>query len=735
MWPWIGPAARVGLLACALGLGLGAGVPAAGAAGSTGEVRPVDVLSYAASGSERTAPCTLDRAQAWIDAVAERPRDRAIFGAAFLGALYGVPDGAPFPVAELCDGDRFARGAVGGAITGSLADARPLRDVIARGYRALEAPAWQVADGEAGSTPRLVRGRAAGLIPGDRLRLPATSGPNAGAVVWVQAGAGAQRVAFAPGDAIEVQARRTATGAVELSSVRAGVETITPITALPAVRVASQGRLRRGTLRVQLSGLPAGAEIVVTAGKRSAVARADSGGSARLVLPARRARATVIWSDLETRRAGATRCVIGARPRACVRDATAATARALPAGEPPSAGDGGPMPQPATPLARSARATVTAPQRFPMRVVPLDVPTASVAQGDVDGDDHADILGVRDDEQALARLFISGPDGGVRTSIPLEAGYARDVGDVDGDGLRDTLLQGGDIAFGTGELSALSAVAAAEDPAQRVLRLAVPDDDSLPGGPDDARPVPDATGDGKPELAVRVDDVAMVLASEHLARGATVILPRFAVAPQDLAREDDDAAPSPLLTPTGLVTVAVERPSTRRRPIGTIAIVRTDPAGRVQRSAALELRGVPAELERDEVTGDLLVSAVHARGRGIPVTSVRHLDPTGAPLSSTSLRGAGAIRFGPDGADADQFPELFAQDRAGIRVLGSEIRGAVAGASLQAVTDARGRLLPASIPSRDSGDGEGATARSLTVRGLGPWRFPQDHWSRLLPIG
>lgn len=661
--------------------------------------------------------CALDRTADLLRGAASK--DRPILALSLLGAVFRDEDGPPLPIAATCDGARLAAGTPGAGITGTLADDRPVTDAVTAGYRAVEAPVWQ--EGRA-------NGRGRGLEPGDALDIPTATS----AAVWVRAGAGTSRILIGAGPA-RVQVKAAAGGAALVEVTRGVQLQHATIPAVPKAAVKVSGRRRGTSLRFVVRGVPRGAYLLAGTADASATGRARGGPvTMRLRLAARErnkaGRVRLLWTDLATRRIASTFCRFGTRSGSrlrCKADPSATLSAAAPSSVAAS------TPARRVHAARAHRGATAAAMRrraapaFPMREVVPDVPVASIPVRDLNGDGHDELLGgdIDRSDDASDGVTLSNPDGTAGERVALLDGFLAPAGDIDGDGLPDTLLQGGQVAFGTGAWSGLAAADAVErqgDP--RVFTFRTGPRDDIYQGPSAVTSLPDVTGDGRPEVAAAIDGAAVVFGSSQVARGGAITIPR--VPTRVAARTGPlDAPPEPIVDAAGLHLLRVVRAPSRATPASLVLVETRSATGTLTlKSTTVAIRGDVDLFARDPSSGSFLIGA-----SGAARYAVVRLSARGTIDARASFAEGGLAAFGPDGPDADNAGEIFADGKGGLRVLPSTITGRVSETSLPLVTDLQNRPLDAHLP--DSGD-DGAASRSLLVQGL-QGRYG-DHWSRLL---
>lgn len=370
----------------------------------------------------------------------------------------------------------------------------------------------------------------------------------------------------------------------------------------------------------------------------------------------------------------ASRTRLRARPRAASRRAA------------PSA-----APAPAAPLAQAARkpalAAMTATAMYRARGDEAFELAESLFEeqplfADVTGDGRPE-SSLGDGFRTPARLLVSAPAGrwapvklrGDRYFAPsLSSG-----GDLNGDGVQElwaTSLDGNARA-----VAGTPAWSAAPPKAIDVRTDAAGPRDLLASDAVLPVPLPDATGDGRPELAVplaaSLDHAALaVVASNDAPLGQRLFPPAAlgtdpggiwdAFATADASPESavyDPETPA-VATADGLVTVApMPGPTGQRR----LAIVRLAPDGRSAAALpAFTAAGVPRVSGYDLASGELLVTTTReacSRRSGC-VTRVLRVDRSGKIVAGLARRGLSQVtaHFAPDGPDADQRAEVVLRD-------------------------------------------------------------------------
>lgn len=752
-------AGRARRLAAAIGVSV-ALAPTAPAAAAPTPLTPVDPLAILPA--RPAPPCGQvdDAAQAVLRAVAT---DRNAGAAADLGPYATLLAVLPRrPLVAVCDPVRNAAGAPGLGIGGTLADERPVTDAVSAGYRQLSA---NVFDQEESDDAKVRPLRGGGLVPGDTLTIPAASGGST-LTAAVLAGAGTQLVTFDGwGDGVstaqltitaDAQSRTAVLQRADGLRLERRVELLTP--PAPTFALTSRGRLATLTAR----GLPAGLTYAETnGGTRANAAHGEVNATGATVLRMRTTRRTrtltFAWASIEQRRYAAYECALrrrsgGLRLAKCHRtvraDGGAFDAR------PESVATPARLAQRARRAAlsvhrheapRAPRARAAAAADAPVISVALrrlGVPQASMPIGDLDGDGRAEFTN--------GNLWLSGTRRSTNTG---ELYPYRIVDDLNGDGRHELLLQGGTLVLSEGPWTASSLLPLAKegalDRSPRTIELTVdPDDDSLAGGgPTDLGPLPDVTGDGRPELAVVIGDGALSLPSQPLVPGAKLTVPTLAFrgdAMPDQDGTDFDGGPADTELPTTplavggglyrLVTVEAARRGGAASSV--VAIEQLDALGRARsRTPDLTIPGHVGLHDRDPISGDLLLlseatacdsDTTDSRTCTARVTRVR---ADGSIRSSAQLTGNDFTEepmFGPDGPDADALPDVFLPTYP-TSLMPSAATGALAARELPVLYPA-GRTEPISLQWRTDQHSAGQSYRTFAVqtpaRGrLGmPWR-------------
>lgn len=563
-------------------------------------------------------------------------------------------------------------------------------------------------------------GLPAGLRVGDRVELPA-GGPKTAVDLAVAAGAGVRATRVPPG-APPVRIEISGTASAPLATVTRADGSVwrwdvAPIQAVPLK--AKVRSLRRDHVTVRGTTTPGALVHLSTKRSRTVVAGADGRFTAELKLPRKPSTLVIATIDRPSRTQKVLGCTVrwdaarrAHRARACratvqhdrVGSAAARASAATPSASRPSltrraARD--PRAVPATATAKPALADTEVTHAFT-----LEGPDATAdPAGDLNGDGRPDFVVIGFGEGSATILRVSTGTSWATVAVKRAGGTVFETyPDLTGDGRDELLADGGAIvtdAFTAPTLPKEIDLSERRRPSSADLVPPKLDPSTDPFDVDFSwlawispiGTVPDATGDGRPEIVLG-DGTPMVIASDDLRPGvqmnaATVTPvttlgdlklpdafapsegPQLVMADEQIEWEEAREFPSTVAIGgkfTMLTPVDRARSPKEAQPV---EIYEVDARGGRSAVRRFNTDGVPQLLDVDPATGDALVRllapkpcrvslSVRRTHAGCPERILR-VDGSGQIETTISLRrgsSAPIAAFAPDGSDADQRLEV-----------------------------------------------------------------------------